>query len=143
MSRQTIVLHTGESGKGDKEDERAAGGAITPGHLIKVNSSDAVVVHATSGGICEPIFAKEMPLFGKTIDDAYASGDVVLMHKADRGDIINAILAVSQTIAIGAELMSNGDGTLTAKTSTNYIVGYAEEAVTTTGAVKRIPVRIA
>ena len=137
-----VVLSTGEAGLGDRLDEKLAGGAITPGHLVMRNSADAVVVHATSGGETSPLFAKEDVYQGRTIDDAYASGEPVQLHHAGSGDVINCILATSQTIVIGDDIMSNGNGQVAKKTSTNWIIGKAIEAVTTTGTAARLAIRI-
>jgi len=132
--------------------EKVAAGAITPGHLVKVTSSDAFIVHPTVGGAVIPIFALEDELQGKVITDAYASTDRVQANICQRGDEVNAILATSQTIIIGDYLESAGDGTLAkaqaqgsvsdGESYPNRIVATATEAVTTTGAVARICVRI-
>lgn len=139
---RTIVLKAGEAGIGDGHEELVAAGAIKPGHLVVIGSANTVTVHAAAGGITLRHFAKEDSYQGKTIDDAYASGDPVMVHKAKRGDIINCILTTSQTIIIGDEIMSTGDGTVSKKTAALDIIGKAREAVTTTGTVARIAVEI-
>lgn len=135
--------------------ERKAGGAITPGHLIAVNSSDAVVVHATAGGKCRALFALEDELQGKGIADAYAQDAIVQYNVCAPGDEVNALLKANENIAIGDPLTSAGDGTLkkatltsTANTGTgavaqaDHVVAYAA-AASNTNAVVRIPVEIA
>lgn len=130
----------------DVIDEFEAGGAITPGMLLVEGSAGTVVAHATADGAAEKLFALEDELQGKTISDAYASGDPVQCWFAGRGDVVNAILTTSQTIAIGDQLVSNGDGALKAigasPTIPNSVVGVSTEAVTTTTATARIKVRI-
>ena len=118
----------------DVIEEFAAGGAITPGHLIAVNSAGAVVVHATAGGNVLPMFALEDELQGKGIDDAYASGDQVQCWIPYRGDIVYALLEDGQSVAIGDFLGSTGSGTLQVLTEESagpveVIVGVATEAV--------------
>lgn len=93
--------------------EHEAGGTIKPGHLIMLNSSNKVVVHATAGGTAAADFALENYLVGKGIDTAYASTDLVLHKIFGPGDQVNAIVAASASaIVIGDFLESAGDGTL-------------------------------
>ena len=93
--------------------EATAGGAITPGHLIKYNSSGQFVVHNVAAGLPATIFAAENEVFGGDISDAYASGDRVLAWHCSPGDEIYALVpANAPAIVIGDLLESNGDGTL-------------------------------
>lgn len=134
-------------------EEYPAGGAITPGHLIKLGSNNKVVVHDGAGENALPIFALEDELQGRGISDAFATDEPVQCWVAGRGDIVNAILTTSQTVVIGDWLESAGNGTLqkhvpdTDSDGTDIfgkqIVGQAVVAVTTTAAVARIAVRIA
>ena len=122
--------------------EALAAGAITPGHLIKLNGSGAYVVHSTSGGAARRLFAMEMSDTGKDIDDAYASGDTVYGLACRPGDEVYAILDTSQTIVEGDALESGGNGRLI-KYSAGVIVAWALEDKTTTSAVARIIVEVA
>jgi len=141
---QTILLSTPhESGGASGHAEYPAGGNIPVGSLVALNSSGNVVVHGTLGAWTLPWFAKEDPLRGYTIASSYVSGDIVPVHKASKEDVIYALIATSQTVVIGAALMSNGDGTLAVKTSTNTILATARDAITTTGAVGNTAVIIA
>ncbi len=93
--------------------EAAAAGVINPGHLLKYNSDGAVVVHSTYGGSARVLFALEDALRGKTINDAYASGDQIPHQEAARGDEFYVrVPAGAVAIVIGDKLISNGDGTL-------------------------------
>lgn len=97
----------------ERREEARAAGAITPGHLIQRDSNGAVVVHASAYGGGEPIFALEDNFQGRTVDGAYASGEVVQIHHCQSGDEIYAFLgATAGTAAIGTVLASKGDGTL-------------------------------
>jgi hypothetical protein len=97
----------------DVIEELVAGGAITPGHLIALGSAGTVAVHAVAGGnALPPMFALEDELQGKTIDDAYASGNRVQVWIPNRGDVVNALLKDGENIAKGDLLESAGDGTL-------------------------------
>jgi hypothetical protein len=140
--------------------EGTAGGAITPGHLVQIGSDGLMVVHATAGGSSPGgLFALEDDARGKGITDAYDSttNKNVLVGVCNRGVEIYAILTTSQTVVIGDALESAGNGTLrkhvpqtsVAATSpgvavrTGTVVARAIEAVTTTGTVARIQVRVA
>lgn len=132
--------------------ECVANAAITPGHLVEVMSTDKIRVHATAGGNVLPMFALEDELRGNDIDTAFVSLDPVQVWIPNRGDVVNAILADGQNIAIGDFLESAGDGTLTKHnldtwTSHNTgsileagIVGQAIEAVDLSGSNATHPV---
>lgn len=123
--------------------ERTAGGAITPGHLVELNSAGAVVVHATAAEAVLPqrAFALEDQAQGRSIDDAYASGDLVVYQVFQPGDEIYALLENAAVATIGAELESAGDGTLQIRT-TGAVVARALEALTASGPT-RIRVEVA
>ncbi len=136
----------------DVIEEYPAGGAITPGHLIALGSNGKVVVHGDAGENALQMFALEDELQGKGLNEAYAQDEPVQCWVAQRGEIVNAILTTSQTVVVGDWLESAGNGTLqkhvpnTDSAGTDIhgkqIVGQAVQAVTTTGAVSRIAVRI-
>lgn len=120
----------------DVIEEYLAGGAITPGHLIALTSATAntVVVHPTTGGNVLPMFALENELLGKTIDEAYASGEPVQCWIPGRGDEVYALLEDGQSVTKGQFLGSTGSGTLRLLTDESAgpveaIVGVALETV--------------
>lgn len=129
----------------DVFEEFVAGGAITPGHLVKLGSDGTITVHDTPGGnTLPPMFALEDELQGNGIDTAYASGNRVQTWIPGRGDIVNALLKDGETIVIGDLLESAGDGTLQKHaadvdssddiTSIVYpVVGQAVEAIDLSG----------
>lgn len=111
MATRTIVR------KGDLNkyhEEFTTSGIFSPGHLLMRDSSGYVKVHDTAGGQAERIFAKELGIIGKTVDDAAASGQSLYpCHYAQRGDIINARMAAGATDVVkGDKMVSAGDGTL-------------------------------
>ena len=109
LTRKTILLK-GEFN--EKYDEIRAGGTIKPGHLIVRNASGVAVVHATNGGYAEKIFAHEDALIGRTIDDAYSSGELVRYHVAQPGDVIYGFIKAGANVTDGSLLVSNADGTM-------------------------------
>jgi hypothetical protein len=124
------------------EEYTATAVAIMPGTLVELTSSGTVQAHSTAGGNVLPMFAFEDELQGKGIDDTYLASDKIQVWIPGRGDIVYAIVADGNDIAIGDFLESNGSGYLqehtpdvwvssAAPTVTNQIVGQAIEAVDT------------
>ena len=142
-TNKTILL------KGDPlRKEREAGGAITPGDLIKVGSDGKVVVHATAGGNAQRAFAIENDLAGEEIGDAYASGERVQYLVCRRGDEVMARLKASENVVVGDFLESAGDGTLqkhvvesSGAIYVEQIVGMVLEA-SNVGTVARVAIEI-
>lgn len=94
-------------------EEALANAAITPGHLIELMSTGKIKVHASAGGnVKGAFFALEDELQGREIGTAYTAGELVQYNHFRPGDRVNAILADGETVVIGDELMSAGDGTL-------------------------------
>ena len=112
-----------------RHEEAVAAGAITPGMLINQNSAGAVVVHPTAGGWAEKAFALEDALQGKTIADAYASGDRVSFVLGKSGDVVYAWLSGGEGATPDEFLTSNGDGTLKVASSTDIRIAVPLEAV--------------
>ena len=125
MASNTIWL------KGDGiVKEAAAGGAITPGHLVNRNSAGAFVVHAGAEANAYPMFALEADFVGKDISSAYASGDRVQAVIPQPGSEIYGLLpAAAAAIIVGDELVSNGDGTLKKVTAAAVTVGNLRRVV--------------
>jgi hypothetical protein len=138
MAANTIIarakLHT---------KERTAGGAITPGHLVALNTSGQVVVNGAAAATnAQKAFALEDQAQGRDIDDAYAATETVLYQVFQPGDEIYAWLENGANVAIGAALESNGAGELQALTA-GEVVGYALEAVNASGGAERIRIEVA
>lgn len=138
------------------EIEKVAAAAITPGHLVELTSADKVQKHSVEAGNAVPMFALEDGLIGNGITTDIAADETCMVWIPQRGDEAYAILTTSQVVVIGDLLVSKGDGTLKKHVpeSSDYydatdvtvkplqIVAQATEAVTTTGKVGRIKVRI-
>jgi len=150
MAAKTIIL----KGSGVRK-EALASGSVTPGHLLQLTSAGAFIVHQVAKGIGRALFAVEDDLQGNGIDDVYATTTLVQANIMQKGDVVNAILATSQTIVRGDYLESAGNGQLqkltaaSQLTSGNYTytpagvaIAVAVEDVTTTSAVKRIAAEI-
>jgi len=110
--------------------ERDAAGAITPGHLVNLNTTNGVVVHAGAEANAYPWFAMEQDFVGKDLTTAYASGQRAQMACCRPGDEIYALVpAAALAIVIGDELVSNGDGTLKKVTAAAVAVGNLRRVV--------------
>ena len=94
----------------DIVNEETAGGAIIPGALVKLNSDDEVVVHATAGGPAGVRIALEDELQGNTTRDAYADGDVVQVWDVQPGEEFLGLVASNYDPDIGALVESEGAG---------------------------------
>ncbi len=138
MAIKTITL----KGTGMRK-ELTVGSVITPGHLVERSSGNQGVVHPTSGGNAQKIFAVEDDIQGNGIDDDYASGEQGQFDWYRAGDEVYAwAQGLGTAIVIGSALMSAGDGTLILHVAPdlevsgaapdlalNQIVAYALEAV--------------
>ena len=137
MSYKTIKIKK----YSDNIDERDAASAITPGMLIELDSNGKVQAHANAGQNAFPLFALEDELQGNSIDDDYAADNKVQCWIPYRGDEVNAIVADGNTISIGDQLESDGNGYLQAHSADsagaveypNSVVAVALEAVDTSG----------
>jgi len=139
MGLQKTVLVNGEYAM---QKEAVADAGITPGMFCE-KTATGCKVHATAGArINGRLVAIEDDMQGKGITDAYVATDIVRLRALRTGNVVNAILAGSQTVTKALELTSNGDGTLKIAGTGDTVVAIAEEAVTTTGAVARILVEM-
>lgn len=128
-TNRTIVLE----GDLSHHEEAVALSTIYPGMLVEKLSTGKVQPASVRGGRTLKWFAKEDYLQGKTKTQAYSADDVVLIHKAEPGERINALLKNGETVAIGDWAISYGDGTV-CKAASSYLanIAAASSAVTNT-----------
>jgi len=110
-----------------------------------MNSDGDFVVHDGAGGWAERLYALEDALQGRTIDDAYASGETVSLVKALPGDHIYARLAAGESADPSEFLTSNADGTLKVASSSDIRIAVPLETLDlsdTGDTVGRIKVRV-
>jgi hypothetical protein len=139
------------------QKEAAAGGTITPGHLVQYSAADTVTVHGTAGGNARKAFAREWDIQGKGIDNDYSSGERVMYYVCRPGDEVYALVAAgASAISVGDALESAGDGTLRKKAATTIdatatttyteyedsVVGYAKEAVNNSGGSSEARIKV-
>lgn len=92
--------------------ENLANAIITPGMLIELMSTNKVKPHATEGGFAEVMIAQEDALQGNEQSDNYAAGALVQSCVYNAGDEAYLLIKSGESIAIGDDLISAGDGTL-------------------------------
>lgn len=107
MARRVIAL----LGQPLIDEDLAATGAITPGHLVDF-SGTGVAKHASAGGIAARTFALERDELGNDIDVAYAIGDTVKVGSFHQGQRVYTFIASGENIAKGNFLESDGAGRL-------------------------------
>jgi len=148
---QTIIVQS--NNLAPAVHEFAADAAITPGHLCELTAT-GIKVHATADGPAIPLVALESPFQGSPsstlqVETAYAQYNRVPCIFAQRGMVLNMLLATSNNAVLNSPLVSVNDGTLkvvSVGTSTleGAVVGYAAEAYNnTSGSPHRLLVRIA
>jgi hypothetical protein len=136
MATNKIVLKGGgHYDEGTLDAAVSCGSAVelaADGNFDPVQSSQA---EALKQGI--PLIAIEDALQGNTVDDAYASGDIVFTYQPVAGDHLQVLVKDGETIAIADKLVVEGGGSglfvEAAGTETAYQVK-ALEAVSPSGA---------
>lgn len=113
--------------------EASAGAAgILPGHLLEKSGAD-VVVHATADGKPSVLLVADINIGDAgDITRAYTDGENVHHVQLVPGEYVTLVVGASQTLAIGDELASAGDGTVKAPAVAGTgVLFLADEAVTT------------
>ena len=119
-----------------RRDEGVAAGAISPGHAIKHDASGGVVVFSTAGGTLDGslcVIALKDALQGKTVDDAYASGDQVFYIIPKRGDRLAVVLSAEQNRTVDDYLTYDSDGGFRLAAATEERVFQLKETIDLTG----------
>jgi hypothetical protein len=121
-----------------------ASGEVRPGHLLE-KSGQNVQVHSTAGAKTAPLIAIERRSVGMVADDpdgehdTYSDSESVLYVVPDSGYQFYGLLAGGETVAVGDQLVSAGDGTFRLLNSGNTgeshedVIAEAAEAVDNSG----------
>jgi len=94
-------------------DEGVADAAILPGEAVelaadgKYDPQASAQADALKGGLK---IAIEDALQGKTVDDAYASADVLFFYSPLSGDVVHALVKTGEDIDVGDNLVVEGGG---------------------------------
>lgn len=131
MSVRTIRLQGQRNLK-----ELVAAGAIKPGMLLAISTTGTVAAHAVAGKMQRRLFASENELIGKTVDDAYASGERVRGDLFAPNEVVGALLKKGFAYTPATALVSDGTGMLqpvtalaSAAQAAAEIVGYPQSAL--------------
>lgn len=124
MAKYCIKLQAGPSTK--YEERIAAVGTIKPGHLVKPNGTtvNQCILNAADNTVCE--VALEDVLQGRTLNDAYATSDLVSTMIPQVGDVFQARMAAA-TYTEGQLLKAGANGQLVAvAAATDRVIARAE-----------------
>jgi len=121
-TKKTIVLDD----RNNIRDEATGSGTIYPGYLLEKTSAGKYKAHATVSGSWGGAVALEDALQGNGVDDAYSNGDKIIVGVFHRGAVVNLVLQDGESVAIGDQLDSNGDGTIRKVTGASSIADLEE-----------------
>jgi hypothetical protein len=141
MAANSICLSP--NGQYIRNEASADAAGILPGHLL-IETATGVAVNATADDVpVRALFADINIGDAGDITRPYTSGENVHYVSASKGVLVNAILADGETIAVGDEIASAGGGEVKAPASAGVgVLGYAKEAVTTSGATAFITIQL-
>lgn len=130
--------------------EGVAVAAIAPGTFLKRTAAGLDV-----NDIAAIIFGEQFIIADKdqqrsgSVDDAWTINENMVAIAPRSGEFVNALVATTQTLIVGSPLARNGAGLLklavtpaTVGATSEEIVGYADEAITTAATVL-VRVRVA
>jgi len=124
---------------------KLAAAELTAGDLVMLNSSGALAKQTLTDSRVAPIFVLEQPYADPpttaVLTETYDSGESVRYRVAQPGDIVYAMIAISQDIAIGDTLNAGGIGHLQ-EASAGQGMAIALEVIDTTSAAARAKVLI-
>lgn len=160
MSDRNVVVLKGEIERNYEEGRAAAdlstGTPILPGHLLMLNEDEELEQHDTAGADCEILVAVEDDFRGMTVDGdlpsdgvvaggegiGYVAGDLVRYHIGRKGDVLQMILAASQSADPSKFATSNGDGTLKVASTDAKKLKFMETLTTGVSETKFVKVRV-
>ena len=122
--------------------EKICASITTPGSILAVSATNEFGLAAAGLVNAAKIFALENIADAGGIDDDYPADDRCRGLYAQPGDMVNALTADAQTLAIGAPLEIGAAGTVQAWVD-GTLVGHAASGVTGSSAGDRISVRVA
>lgn len=95
-----------------RREEALANAALTPGHVVELMSTGKIRKHATAGGYGQRMVAVEDALQGRTISDAYEADELASYNICAPGSESYVYQKAGSNVAVGALMISAGDGTL-------------------------------
>ena len=130
--------------------EGKAVAAIAPGTFLKRTAAGLDVNDIAAIIFGEQfIIADKDQMRSKSIDDAWTINENMVAIAPRSGEFVNALVATGQTLVVGSPLARNGAGLLklavtpaTVGATSEEIVAYSDEALTTSG-TELVAMRIA
>lgn len=140
--KNKIVLKASFSeGATESEEGILSGGPASPGMNVVLQTAAAVqnrdtyapgatrVGGTAAGAAVSPVkVLKEDSLQGKTVSDAYATGDNLFIHQSKTNDVVQVLVASGQTILKGDGAFAIASGKWNGATATINAVGEFLEA---------------
>lgn len=110
--------------------EAIASGSITPGMLLRKQSSGEMLANAVASERIQCAVAVENKLHGKDVDAVYANGDRVFYKVFRAGDYIYMwLIPAAAAVVVGDKLVPSTAGCLQLETSNTTTPGGDEEHV--------------
>lgn len=136
MPNNTIWMKPVEDiGRKYEEGRVKTAKTIYPGYLIEVTADGTLQPHSTDGDIAECLVAIEDPLQGRTIDDAYAAGELCRYLNALPGGEFQAVLEDGEVADQSKFWTSAGNGKIrVAVPGTDTCMGKFAESLSPSGA---------
>lgn len=101
-------------------NDLAAGETVTPGMLVERYSDSGTPKFrkaSSAAGDVSQLIALDQHMLNRTVDQAYASGDLIEVGAAVKGSTWWMLIASGENLAAGAQLESAGNGLLRAQNS--------------------------
>jgi len=120
-----IATHRMIVNRGDMlhEEFKAGAASIKPGMLLKVNTSGNAVVHDIVEGRTPIMVGQEDALQGINVSTAYTTLNYIPIVFPTKGSVVNMLVTSGQTVSIGTNLVSAGNGKLiTAENATSGVL---------------------
>jgi len=148
-----LVIYAGPADGANHKPLNIEGIAVSsmfPGTFLKQTKSGLAVNYIAAIIFVEQfIIADKDQQRSKSVDDAWTINENMVAIAPRSGELVNALVATAQTLERGSPLARNGAGLLklavtpaTVGATSEEIVGYADETITTT-ATTLVRVRVA
>lgn len=147
MASPNTILLKGKHA--NRREERRAASPISPGMAVEmVSGADTIQPHSVRGGRMIKAIALEAmftaggfpggAFVGGTINDTYATGDLVYFHQCLPTDEVLALLHVGESVVKADWLQSYGDGTF-CKAASSVIADIVADSAPVTNTVALTP----
>jgi len=133
-ARYNCVLLKGDTGR--RYEEARASVITKPAFLLERLANDGsgrrqVRPHTSRGGRHERMVAIEDALIGRTINDAYAIGELVRCIHLSVGEEFQGVLKRFENVGVGDWLVSSGDGGLVKQGAATFVNTVADSTAIT------------